>query len=83
MFRKSSGFAAAIPDQVGRAQLVGALVYGVARDKRQPHPNIKRHNLTGLHKPERGNPKGENLSSFGALSPIFPEKWDPAGQANL
>ena len=72
-----------VPDHVGRAQPVGALVYGGARDKRQPH---QRPNGTTLQVPtnQREGIQRERTSLPLVLFPPFLRRnGAPAGQANL
>ena len=57
----------------------GRALDGVAMRKQNTQSRAKSTNQTRVHPPERAIPKGENLSPFGALSPISPEKRGPAG----
>ena len=59
-----------VSDQVGRAQLVGALVYGVTRDKRQPHPSSKKHSPQ-VPTDQREGGQGERTSLPLVLFPPF------------
>ena len=59
-----------VSDQVGRAQLVGALVYGVTRDKRQPHPSSKKHSPQ-VPTDQREGGQGERTSLPLAFFPPF------------
>ena len=69
-----------VPDHVGRAQPVGALVYGGARDKRQPHQRPNGTALRSAQTRERESKGREPLSLWRSFPHFSGEMGPPPGR---